>query len=99
MSTHKVDGHTLAAKATGSSDTVQVVLGLGGQVEVNDQGHLEEKHGENVCVCVLGGGGGEGLCVAKTNSRAVHVQLCAQIDHGPKSTLSACSLQNQTERP
>ena len=38
----EVDGHALAAKAAGAADTVQVVLGLGGQVIVDDQGDLRE---------------------------------------------------------
>ena len=37
---HKVDGHSLASKAPRAADAVEVVLGLGGQVVVDDQGHL-----------------------------------------------------------
>lgn len=40
-STHKVDGDTLTAETAGAANAVQVVLGLGGQVEVDDQGHLK----------------------------------------------------------
>lgn len=36
----KVDGHPLATESTGSSDTMEVVLGLRGQVVVDHQGHL-----------------------------------------------------------
>jgi len=36
----EVDGYSLASKTPTASDAVQVVLGLGGQVVVDDQGHL-----------------------------------------------------------
>ena len=36
----KVDGHSLAAEATGASNPVQVVLGLCGEVIIDDQGDL-----------------------------------------------------------
>lgn len=39
----EVDGNTLAAEAARATDTVQVVLGLGGQVVVDDQRHLEQR--------------------------------------------------------
>ena len=37
---HKVDGHSLAPETAGAPNAVQVVLGLGGQVVVDHQGHL-----------------------------------------------------------
>ena len=36
----KVDGHTLASETAGTTDAVEVVLGLGGEVKVDDEGHL-----------------------------------------------------------
>mmetsp|Transcript_14963 Transcript_14963/g.63040 ORF Transcript_14963/g.63040 Transcript_14963/m.63040 type:complete len:453 (-) Transcript_14963:61-1419(-) len=36
----EVDGHTLAAETAGTTDAVEVVLRLGGEVEVDDEGHL-----------------------------------------------------------
>ena len=39
----KVDGNSLAAKAAGTTDTVEVVLRLGGEVIVNDQGDLRQE--------------------------------------------------------
>ena len=39
---HKVDCNSLASKAAGATNTVQVVLGLGGQVVVDDKGHLQQ---------------------------------------------------------
>mmetsp|Transcript_51302 Transcript_51302/g.116916 ORF Transcript_51302/g.116916 Transcript_51302/m.116916 type:complete len:377 (+) Transcript_51302:70-1200(+) len=37
---HEVDGHSLSPESTTASDTVQVVLQVGGQVVVDHQGHL-----------------------------------------------------------
>lgn len=42
---HKVDGHSLAPKPAGAPNAVQVVFRLGGQVVVDDQGHLHTQHG------------------------------------------------------
>ena len=42
----EVDGHALAAKAAGAANAVQVVLRLGGQVIVDDQGDLHGGEGE-----------------------------------------------------
>jgi len=39
----EVDGHALAAKAARATNTVQVVLRLGGQVIVDDQRHLQRR--------------------------------------------------------
>ena len=41
----EVDGHALAAKAAGAANAVQVVLRLGGQVIVDDQGDLHGGEG------------------------------------------------------
>ena len=52
----KVDGHTLASETAGTTDAVEVVLGLGGEVKVDDEGHLldvdttSEKVGGDVAV-------------------------------------------------
>merc|ERR1712137_1393294 len=36
----EVDGHTLTTETTGTTDSVDVVLPVGGQVVVDNQGHL-----------------------------------------------------------
>lgn len=38
---HEVDGNSLSAKPTATTDTVKVVLWLGRQVVVDDQRHLQ----------------------------------------------------------
>jgi len=43
---HEIDGNALAPKPPGPADAVQVVLGLGGQVVVDDEGDLMNKEGE-----------------------------------------------------
>ena len=40
---HKVDGDSLSSKTSTTANTVEVVLGLGGQVVVDDQGYLRAK--------------------------------------------------------
>lgn len=41
LSCHKVNGHTLAAETSGTTDTMQVVLWLCWEIKVDDQGHLQ----------------------------------------------------------
>eukprot|EP00953_Heterococcus_sp_UTEX-ZZ885_P025491 13864-Heterococcus_DN1.PRE.3 len=47
----EVDGHTLAAKPAAAANPVDVVLSVGGQVVVDDQGHLLhiDAAGQQIC--------------------------------------------------
>ena len=75
----EVDGYTLPSEAAGATDTVDVVLAVGGEVEVDDQGDLldVDTAGEEVRCDEDAGGAGAELAHDDVALALVHVSVHA----------------------